>query len=112
MLKVVFPTNQNMSYISSVESNFEDSNYLTVVDLQGQSISDVHIIKNPHPHSSEEILSECKDKHFGVLILPETTNLPIEELKKNGTSVFKTKNHKMVLDVVGEFIQDKLVKIS
>ncbi len=112
MLRVVFPTNQLMSYISPIESTFEKSNYLTIVDLNGQNIFDVEIIKNPHPHSNEDILKECKDKHFGVLILSDTKDIPIKELKKNGTSVFKSKDKEIVLDAVHDFIQDKLEKVS
>lgn len=112
MLRVVFPTNQKMSYISPIQSSFEDSNYLTVLDMIGQNIADVHIIKNPHPHTEEEILKECKDMHFSVLILPENEKLPIKKLKKNGTSVFKSQNDKIILDVIGQFIQDKLEKVK
>lgn len=71
-----------MSYISPIASSFEKSNYLTVLDLMGQNIADVHIIKNPHPHSDEEIIKECVDKHFGVLILPDCKNVPVKKLKK------------------------------
>lgn len=112
MLRVVFPTNQKMSYLSPLQSSFEDSNYLTILDLKGQNISDVHIIKNPHPHNEEEILKECKDKGFGVLILSNSKNIPIKKLKKNGTSVFKSEKNKIIIDVVSQFIQDQLEKVK
>jgi len=112
MLRVVFPTNQKMSYLSVLESNFEESEYLTVLDLNGQNISDVQIIKNPHPHTAFEIVNECKQERFGVLILPENEELPLSELKKSGVSVFLTDSKKTVLDIYSDFINDKLHKLS
>jgi predicted Fe-Mo cluster-binding NifX family protein len=112
MLRVVFPTNQKISYMSPIESSFEDANYLTILDLVGQNISAVNIMKNPHPHTEEEILKECKDMHFGVLILPDGKNMPIKKLKKNGTVVFKSDENKMILNAVSDFIQDKLEKVK
>lgn len=111
MLRVVFPTNQKMSYLSTIESNFEDSEYLTIMDLNGQNISDVQIMKNPHPHSYEDILSECKNGHFSVLVLPEEEDLPISKLKENGVSVFVTESKKTVLNAYSDFIQDKLQRV-
>lgn len=110
MLRIAFPTNKKMSYLSKLESNFEDSEYLTVLDLKGQNISDVQIIRNPHPHCNEDILNECRNEKFGVLILPHEEELPLEDLKKNGVSVFISDSNKTVLDAYRDFIQDRLVR--
>ncbi|NVJ52933.1 MAG: hypothetical protein HWD90_04505 [Campylobacteraceae bacterium] len=108
MNRIVFPTNENMSYLSKVESSFEESNYLTVLDVTGQNITEVKLIKNTHPHTTDDIIKECKENHFNVLILPKEENLPIKELKENGTSVFIASEHKNVLTTFSDFVQDKL----
>ncbi|WP_072681450.1 hypothetical protein [Arcobacter sp. LA11] len=112
MVRIVFPTNQKMSYISPVESTFEDSKYLTILNVRGQNITAVETIKNPHPHSKEEIIRECKDNHFGVLILSENEKIPVGELKKSGVSVFTSNTNKTVLNTFSDFVQDKLKKVK
>ncbi len=82
MVRIVFPTNQKMSYISPVESTFEDSKYLTVLNVRGQNITAVETIENSHPHSNDEIIRECKENHFGILILPKDENIPVKRIKK------------------------------
>ncbi len=113
MLRIVFPTNKRMSYISKVESSFEESNYLTILNVTGQKITEVETIKNPHPHSTQEIIQECKENNFGVLILPNfNEKLPIKTLKDNGISVYRANESKIVLNIFSDFIQDKLKKVS
>ncbi len=112
MIRIVFPTNQKMSYISPVESTFEDSEYLTVLNVRGQNITAVETIKNPHPHSKEEIIRECRENHFGILILPEGEDLPVNELKKGGVSLFTSNTSKTVLNTFSDFVQDKLKKVE
>jgi len=110
MHRIVFPTNEKMSYISKVESTFMDSEYLTVLHVTGQKITEVELVKNTHPHSSEEIIKECKENKYKVLISPEDKELPLKEMKKNGISVFTTSESKNVLNTFTDFIQDKLIK--
>lgn len=108
MHRIVFPTNENMSYLSKVESSFEESNYLTVLHVTGQNITEVELVKNPHPHTSDEIIKECKDNHYSILILPKEDKLPVDKLKENGTSVFIASEYKNVLSTFSDFVQDKL----
>ncbi|AXH12965.1 hypothetical protein [Halarcobacter bivalviorum] len=108
MYRIVFPTNEKMSYLSKVESSFEDSKYLTVLHVTGQQITEVELVKNTHPHTKEDILKECKDNHYRILILPQKENLPLNELKVNGTSVFIASENKSVLNTFSDFVQDKL----
>lgn len=113
MVRIVFPTNQKLSYISKVESNFEESDFLTVLNVSGQNITAVETIKNPHPHSSEEIIKECKDNKFGVIILPKSDEKSaFEKLKNSGVSVYTADEAKTVLNTFSDFVQDKLEKVS
>lgn len=112
MLRIVFPTNQKMSYLSKVESNFKESNYFTVLNVTGQNITAVETYTNKHLDSYNEIIDECKANNFGILILPECKDFPVKELKNNGISVFTYKSNKTVLNTFSDFIQDKLIKID
>ncbi len=112
MVRIVFPTNDKMSYISSVETTFDDAKYLTILNVRGQNITAVETIENPHIHSRDGILKVCKENKFGVLISPNGNCLPLKKLQKNGVSVYKAENKKMVLHTFSDFVQDKLHKVS
>ncbi len=111
MVRIVFPTNKKLSYISEVERSFENSKYLTVLNVSGQNIISVETIKNPHPSSTDEIIRECKMNKFEILIVPEVDNLPCSKLKENGIFVFKSMQNKTIINSFSDFVQDKLVKV-
>ena len=112
MIRIVFPTNEKMSYISSVETSFENSEYLTVLNVNGQNITAVETIQNPYIHSKDSMLKTCEENKFKVLISPEGDCLPLKKLHKNGVHVYKTEEHKNVLQTFSDFVQDKLVRID
>ena len=112
MVRIVFPTNEKMSYISSVESSFDNSEYLTVLNVKGQNITNVETIQNPYIHSKDSMLKTCKENKFKVLISPNGNCLPLNKLHKNGVSVYKTDEYKSVLETFSDFVQDKLKRID
>jgi len=112
MIRIVFPTNDKMSYISPVETTFDDAEYLTVLNVRGQNITAVETIQNPYIHSKDGIIKACKENKFSVLISPSGECLPLKKLHKNGVSVYKAEDHKNVLHTFSDFVQDKLQKVS
>ena len=112
MVRIVFPTNEKMSYISSVETTFDNAEYLTVLNVRGQNITAVETISNPYIHSKEGIIKATKENAFTVMISPDGECLPLKKLKKNGVSVYRAKEHKNVLHTFSDFVQDKLEKVS
>lgn len=112
MTRVVFPTQEKLSYISPVENSFHNSNYLTILQCKGQVISGVDIIKNPFNDDLEGFSEFCKNKHFNVLVSVETDKLPLEELKNYGVSVYNTNKREIILTVFSDFVQDKLNKVT
>ncbi|PLY04607.1 MAG: hypothetical protein C0625_16190 [Arcobacter sp.] len=112
MIRIVFPTNEKLSYISTVDSTFDNADYLTVLNVRGQNIVDVETIKNPYIHSKDTIIKTCKENKFSVLISPEGECLPLKKLHKNGVSVYKSNEFKTVLHTFSDFVQDKLEKID
>ena len=112
MVRIVFPTNDKMSYISPVETTFDNAEYLTILNVRGQNITAVETIDNPYIHSKDGLLKACKENRFGVLISPNGNCLPLKKLQKNGVSVYKANDHKLILHTFSDFIQDKLQKVS
>ncbi|AXH10331.1 hypothetical protein CP960_03025 [Malaciobacter halophilus] len=106
-MRIVFPTVENLSYMSEVASSVKDANYFTVLNLSGQTISSVEMLEN----RNEDIVKLFKKNSFNALVTADTTGLPVEDLKKVGVSIFKEKNRKKVLALYSDFVQDKLTKI-
>ena len=112
MVRIVFPTNEKMSYISEVETTFDNSEYLTVLNVRGQNITAVETIQNPYIHSKDAMLKMCKENKFSVLISPNGECLPLKKLHKNGVSVYKANYNKNVLHTFSDYVQDKLTRID
>lgn len=110
-MRIVFPTKENMSYISHSASTLSDADYLTVLDVFGQNITDVETIKAHDYSNAQEIISEFKEHDYSVLILPETTSVPVEELRNAGISVYQDKPSQLVLNAFSDYIHDKLVRV-
>ncbi|PPK60864.1 putative Fe-Mo cluster-binding NifX family protein [Malaciobacter marinus] len=106
-MRIVFPTVENLSYMSEVATNFTNTKYFTVLNLSGQTISSVEMLEN----RNEDIVKLFKNNSFNALVTSDTNDLPIEDLKKVGVSIFKEKNRKKVLALYSDFVQDKLKKI-
>ncbi|QDF29710.1 NifB/NifX family molybdenum-iron cluster-binding protein [Halarcobacter anaerophilus] len=112
MTKFVFPTKEQLSYISPVESGFEDSEYLTILSCIGQEIDSVDIIQNPYLDNENKFMEMCKDEHINVVMSPKKNHLPIKELQENGISVYKVDTNKKVLNIFSDFVQDKLERLN
>lgn len=112
MTKIVFPTKEKLSYISPVESGFENSEYLTVLTCKGQNIDSVDIMENPYLINENQFIDMCKNEHFNVLVSPKENKLPLNDLQKSGISVYKINENKIVLNILSDFIQDKLERLN
>jgi len=112
MFRVVFPTNEKLSYISTVDTTYDDAKYLTILNLRGQNITDVEIVDNPYINSKDTIEKISKENGYAILFSPEGCSLPVEKLHEEGISVYKTSNKKTILQIYSDFVQDKLEKIA
>jgi len=112
MTKFIFPTKKQLSYISPVESGFDDSEYLTILSCNGQEIDSVDIMQNPYIKDKDQFIKLCKDEHINVLMSPKEGQLPIKELSKNGISVYEVEKNKKVLNIFSDFVQDKLERVN
>ncbi len=108
-MRIVFPTVENLSYMSQVASNINEASYFTILNLTGQTISSVEMLDKKR--TSKDLVKEFNKNNFNVIVVSQTEGLPIEELKKNGVSIFVEENRKKVLSLYSDFVQDKLKKI-
>ncbi|QKF82741.1 hypothetical protein [Halarcobacter ebronensis] len=113
MTKIVFPTQEKLSYISPVINSFEESKYLTIISCKGQNIDSVDMVLNPYnPSHKKNFIKYCKTSHFNVLVTPDGSCLPVKKLEDQHISVYKTKENKIILNIFSDFVQDKLAKVK
>jgi predicted Fe-Mo cluster-binding NifX family protein len=107
-MRIVFPTKENLSYISHTVS-LDEADYLTVLRVTGQNIKDVEIVKNRHYRNKKECVEDFKENMYDVVVAPHTENLPIDDLKNIGVSIYEdsVENH-LVLESFSDFCQAKL----
>ncbi|AXX92990.1 hypothetical protein CPU12_07215 [Malaciobacter molluscorum LMG 25693] len=111
-MRIVFPTIENLSYLSNVAPDVKEANFFTVLNLTGQTISSVELMENRiHENVEDEIVKLFKSNNFNVLIVPHIDEQLEKKLKKVGISIFTEEKRKKVLGLYSDFVQDKLTKI-
>lgn len=110
-MRIVFPTKENMSYISHT-ATLDEADYLTILRVTGQNIRDVEIVKNTHYTSKEKFVESFKENMYDVVVAPHTEDLPVDALKQIGVSIYEdaTDNH-LVLESFSDFCQAKLQRV-
>ncbi|WP_419769305.1 MAG: hypothetical protein ACNI3C_08055 [Candidatus Marinarcus sp.] len=109
-MKIVFPTKENMSYISHSASSIEEANYLTVLDIQNQSIVGVHTVQKRDFSGSDGFLKECLENKYEAIVVPQSCELPLAQLKEAGICVYTDNSPHMVLDSFHDYVHNKLAQ--
>lgn len=107
-MRIVFPTKENMSYMSNSALDIKEAKYLTVLDIQNNNIVGVETIKNIIPSNNEEFVQSFKDNKYGAIVVSQSNSLPLSELKSAGINVYTDTNSKMVLTAFNNYINKKL----
>lgn len=82
-MRIVFPTIENLSYLSNVAPDVKEANFFTVLNLTGQTISSVELMENRiHENVEDEIVKLFKSNNFNVLIVPHIDEQLEKKLKK------------------------------
>lgn len=109
-MRIVFPTKENMSYISHTTS-LSEADYLTILQVRGQNITEVETVKNCPFSDNKAMVDSFKSNHYGVVIAPDAKSLPTKALKDVGISVFEDAPSHLVLEAFSEFVQDRLIRV-
>ncbi|MFA7084930.1 MAG: hypothetical protein WC141_10445, partial [Arcobacteraceae bacterium] len=87
-MRIVFPTKENMSYLSQSALDITEAKYLTVLDIQNNNIIGVETIKNTIPSNNEEFVQTFKENQYEAIVVTQSNSLPLNELKNAGISVY------------------------
>lgn len=107
-MRIVFPTKDNMSYISHSASSIEEAEYLTVLDVSDNDIVGVETLKNQKFANNEEFVNEFKENNFDAIIVPKTNALPLEDLKNAGICVYNDEDSQVILNAFSDYMNQKL----
>ena len=113
-MRVVFPTDENMGYLSKRGAHFGKAKFYTIVTLKDNKIAEVECIENPG-HSGgacgnaiENIMSMNPD----ALVVSGIGASPAEGFAKAGLDLYFDQSSPTVEQSIGMLIADKLQKSS
>lgn len=107
-MRIVFPTKENMSYMSHSASNIKEAEYLTVLDINEANIVGVEMIKNQKFVNNDDFVNEFKENNYDVLVVPQVESLPLEALKDAGISVYNDADSQLILSAFSDYMNKKL----
>lgn len=107
-MRIVFPTKENMSYLSQSALDINEAKYLTVLDIQNQTIVGVEMIKNSISSNNEEFVQTFKENQYEAIVVTQSNSLPLNELKNAGISVYTDSKSQSVLNAFNDYLNQRL----
>jgi predicted Fe-Mo cluster-binding NifX family protein len=107
-MRIVFPTKENMSYMSQSATDISEAEYLTVLDIHNENIVGVETIKNTISANNEEFVQSFKDNQYEAIVVAQSNDLPLNDLKNAGINVYTDSKSQMVLNAFNDFLNQKL----
>lgn len=113
-MRLIFPTNENMGYLSKRGAHFGKAKFYTVITLANQEIFDVEVIKNPGhtSHSCGGAVQNILDLKPDALIVGGIGAKPAEGFYNAGLDVYFDKTSPKVQDSIKMFLDGKLEKLQ
>jgi len=113
-MKLVFPTNENIGYLSKRGAHFGKAKYYTIITLDNQEISDVEVIENPghSAHSCGGAVTNILNLNPDALVVGGIGAKPAQGFFNAGLDVYFDKDSKKVEDSIKMFIEGRLSKLE
>jgi len=113
-MRLVFPTDEDMGYLSKRGAHFGKANFYTIVTIKDDKIADVESVKN-QGHSGGacgNAVTNIMALKPGALIVSGIGGPPAEGFAKAGLDLYFDQQTKTVQESVQLFIEGKLEKSS
>lgn len=112
-MRLVFPTDQDMGYLSKRGAHFGKAKFYTVITLEAQKISDVEVFQNPgHEGACSGAITNIMNLKPDALIVSGIGANPAKGFFSQGLDVYFDKQSPKVEDSVNMFISGKLEKLG
>lgn len=112
-MRLVFPTNEDMGYLSKRGAHFGKAKFYTIITLIDNKISDVEVIKNPgHEGACGGAIANIMDLKPDALIVSGIGANPAKGFFDQGLDVYFDNVSPKVEDSINLFVKGKLEKLA
>ncbi|MGB3962519.1 MAG: NifB/NifX family molybdenum-iron cluster-binding protein [Sulfurimonas sp.] len=113
-MRIVYPTNENMGYLSPRGAHFGKANFYTIVTINENAITDVEVVENPG-HSGGacgNAVTNIMELNPTALVVSGIGGSPAQGFAKAGLDVyFDTTSHN-VQESIALLLANKLEKLE
>lgn len=113
-MRLVFPTNENIGYLSKRGAHFGKAKFYTVITLDNEEIKDVEVLENKSlsSHSCGGAVKNILDLNPDALVVGGIGSKPAQGFYNAGLDVYFDKNSKTVENSVKLYLEGKLSKLE
>lgn len=112
-MRLVFPTDENMGYLSKRGAHFGKAKFYTIITVADEKIADVEVVDNPgHSGSCGGAVANILGLKPDALVVSGIGAKPAQGFYSEGLDVYFDKESPKVEDSVKMFIDGKLAKIE
>lgn len=113
-MKIVYPTNEDMGFLSARGAHFGKANFYTIVTLKDNRIEDVDVVKNPgHDGGAcSNAVSNIMDLNPDALVVSGIGSSPAKGFANAGLDVYFDKTSPTVKDSIEMLLANKLQKLQ
>ncbi len=113
-MRLVFPTNENIGYLSKRGAHFGKAKFYTIITLDNEEISDVEVVENKG-HSQggcADAITNIMNLQPDALVVSGIGGSPAQGFAQAGLDVYFDKESQTVKDSIDKFLIGKLNKIG
>jgi predicted Fe-Mo cluster-binding NifX family protein len=113
-MRVVYPTDSDMGYLSARGAHFGKANFYTIITLKENEISDVEVIKNPgHDGGAcSNAISNIMSLNPTALVVSGIGNSPAKGFANAGLDVYHDKRSQTVKESIEMLLLNRLDKLT
>lgn len=113
-MKLVFPTDENIGFLSKRGAHFGKAKYYTIITIENEEIVDVEGVANPGHNSGAcgNAVSNIMNLNVDALIVGGIGGSPAAGFAKAGLAVYVDQSSPTVKDSIDMFLNEKLEKLG
>jgi len=109
-MRLVFPTNENIGYLSKRGAHFGKAKFYTIITLDNQQISNVEVIENPGHGAGGygDAINNIMKLNPDALIVGGIGGNPAKGFASKGINVYFDKKSLTINDSIDQFLLGEL----
>lgn len=112
-MRLVFPTNENMGYLSKRGAHFGKAKYYTIITLDDKEIRDVEVVENAgHSDNCGGAVKNIMSLNPDALVVSGIGANPAKGFFEAGLDVYFDKESPKIQDSIKMFVEGKLTKLQ